>query len=189
LILSTVAAARSILVRGQGAVRFRNAEIRLDDRRFGANLIEHLGEDPVLVEQCFLTLQRDLRERYVRALMVRLAPRGLQRALLGSELGFVLGKLLLHFGDLGHREHSTRLHVIAEVDANIGQVSGDFGEEIRLLEGGERGVGFQPLTHCAAARMDNINPCTVLTRSFELRRLAGPFLGLPGTASPGLRGA
>jgi hypothetical protein len=29
-------------------------------------------------------------------------------------------------------KHLTRLHVIADV---IGQVSGDFGEEIRLLEG------------------------------------------------------
>ena len=98
----------------------------------------------MLVEQYFLTLQRDVLKRDVRLLVVHLATRGLQRTLLGSELGLVLGKLLLHFGDLGHREHLTRLHVIPDLDANIGQVPGDFGEEISLLEGCERGVGLQP---------------------------------------------
>jgi hypothetical protein len=48
--------------------------------------------------------------------------------------------------------------VIADVDASIGQVPGDFGEEIRLLEGCERGVGLQPLSHRAAARMHNLDP-------------------------------
>jgi hypothetical protein len=47
--------------------------------------------------------------------------------------------------------------VIPDVDANIGQVPGDFGEEIRLLEGFERGVGFQPLSRRDAARMHNLD--------------------------------
>jgi hypothetical protein len=47
----------------------------------------------VLVEQYFLTLQRDVLKRDVRLLVVHLAARGLQRTLLGSELGLVLGKL------------------------------------------------------------------------------------------------
>jgi hypothetical protein len=54
--------------------------------------------------------------------------------LLGFELGLGLSKLLLHFGNVDHRKHLTRLHVIADVDANIGQVSGHFGEEIRRLK-------------------------------------------------------
>jgi hypothetical protein len=66
------------LVCGQGTVRFRNAEIRLGDRRFGTHLIERLGGDPVLVEQYFLTLHRDVLKRYVRLLVIRLAARGLQ---------------------------------------------------------------------------------------------------------------
>ena len=78
--------------------------------------------------------------------------------LLGFELGLGLGKLLLHFGNVDHREHLTRLNVIADIDANIGQISGDFGEEIRFLEGFKRGVGLQPLSHRDAARMHNLDP-------------------------------
>jgi hypothetical protein len=57
----------------------------------------------------------------------------------------------------------TRFHVITDIDANGGQISGDFGEEIRLFEPCEHRVGLQPLNHCAAARMDNIDPRAVLT--------------------------
>ena len=48
--------------------------------------------------------------------------------------------------------------MIADIDANIGQVSGDFGEEIRFLEGFERSVGLQPLSHRDAVRMHNLDP-------------------------------
>ena len=78
--------------------------------------------------------------------------------MLGFELGLGLGKLLLHFGNVDHREHLTRLHVIADIDANIGQVSGDFGEEIRFLKGFEGGVGLETLSHRDAARMHNLDP-------------------------------
>ena len=76
----------------------------------------------------FLALQCDVLKRHVRPVVVHLAARLLQRTLLAGELGLVLGKLLLHLRDIDHREHLTRLHVIADVDANVGQVSGDFGE-------------------------------------------------------------
>jgi hypothetical protein len=48
------------LVSGQGAVRFRDVEIRLGDRCVGARLIDHLGGDPVIDEERFLALQRDI---------------------------------------------------------------------------------------------------------------------------------
>ena len=73
-------------------------------------------------------------------------------------MGLGLGKLLLHLGDVDHREHLTRLHVIADIDANIGQISGDFGEEVRLLEGFEGGVGLETLCHRDAARTHNLDP-------------------------------
>ena len=145
------------LVGGQGAVRFRNAEIRLGDRRIGTRLIEPLGGNPVIIEECFLAFQRDVLKRHIRPVVVHLAARSLQRTLLGGELGLVLGKLLLHFGDVDHREHLTRFHVVADINANIGQVSGDFGEEIRLLESGEGGIGLQPLSHREAPRMHHLD--------------------------------
>ena len=76
---------------------------------------------------------------------------------LDSSWAFGLGKLLLHFRNVDHREHLTRLHVIADVDANIGQVSGDFGEEIRFFEGFKGGVGFETLRHRDAARTHNLD--------------------------------
>jgi len=48
------------LVSGQGAVRFRDADIGLGDRRIGARLIDHLGGDPLILEERFLALQRDI---------------------------------------------------------------------------------------------------------------------------------
>jgi hypothetical protein len=47
--------------------------------------------------------------------------------------------------------------VITDIDANVGQISGDFGEEIRLFERCERRVGLQPLRHREAARMHNLD--------------------------------
>src|SRR6476646_5123363 len=93
--------------------------------------------------QLFPTSQQGVLKRYVRLVVVQLAARELQRTLLGFELGLGLSKLLLHFGNVDHRQHLTRLNVIAEIDANIGQVSRDFGEEIRFLEGFEGGVGLE----------------------------------------------
>jgi hypothetical protein len=78
--------------------------------------------------------------------------------LLGLELGLGLGKLLLHFGDVDHREHLTRLHMITDIDANIRQISGDFGEEIRFLKGFEGGVGLEMLSHRDAERPHNLDP-------------------------------
>jgi len=85
--------------------------------------------------------------------VVHLALRSFERPSLGIELGLVLGKLILHFGDVYNREHLTRLHVIADINANIGQVAGDLSEEIGFLEGCERCVGLQPLYHREAARI------------------------------------
>ena len=90
--------------------------------------------------------------------MVQLPARALQRTALGFELGLGFCKLLLHFGNVDHREHLTRFHVIADVDANIRQVSGDFGEEVRFLKGFEGGVGLESLGHRGAARMHNLDP-------------------------------
>jgi hypothetical protein len=55
------------------------------------------------------------------------------------------------------REHLTRLHVIADINANVGQVTGDLSEEIRFLERFERGVGLQPLCNRDATRMLNLD--------------------------------
>ena|SRR5215472_14306332 len=46
--------------RFQGAVRFCNADIGLGDRRIGAILINHLGGDPLILEEHFVPLQRDI---------------------------------------------------------------------------------------------------------------------------------
>jgi hypothetical protein len=78
--------------------------------------------------------------------------------LLGFELGLRLGKLLLHFGNVDHRQHLTCLDVIADIDANIGQVSGDFGEEVRFFEGFEAGVGLETSCRRDAARTHNLDP-------------------------------
>ena len=67
---------------GQGAVRFRDVEIRLGDRCIGARLIDHLSGDPVIDEERFLALQRDVLKRSVRPVVVHLATRSLQRTLL-----------------------------------------------------------------------------------------------------------
>ena len=47
--------------------------------------------------------------------------------------------------------------MIADVDANIGQISGDFGEEVRLFERCERRVGLQPLSNRDSAGMHNLH--------------------------------
>jgi len=47
--------------------------------------------------------------------------------------------------------------VITDIDANVGQISGDFGEEIRLFERCERCVGLQPLSNRDAARMHDLD--------------------------------
>jgi hypothetical protein len=47
--------------------------------------------------------------------------------------------------------------VIANVDPNIGQVSGDVGEEIRFFKGFEGRVGLEMLAHRDAARAYNLN--------------------------------
>src|ERR1700730_18043210 len=56
-------------------------------------------------------------------------------------------------GDIDHSEYLTRLHVVTDIDANVGQISGDFGEQIRLFERCERRVGLQPPGNRDAARM------------------------------------
>ena len=48
------------LLSGRGAVCFRNADIGPGDRRIGAVLIDHLGGDPLILEEHFVPLQRDI---------------------------------------------------------------------------------------------------------------------------------
>src|SRR5258708_2698907 len=70
------------------------------------------------------------------------------------------GQRIPHSGDAYRRERVTRLHVIADINPNIGQVAGDLSEEIGHLEGFKRGVGLQPLYHGGTARMLNLDPRT-----------------------------
>ena len=69
---------------------------------------------------------------------------------------------MLQFGDIDHCKHLTRFHVITDIDANVRQISGDFGEEIRRLESLQRGIGLQPLSHCHAARIYDLDPWPVI---------------------------
>jgi hypothetical protein len=57
--------------------------------------------------------------------------------------------------------------VIADIDANIRQVSGDFGEQVSFLKGFEGGVGLETLGHRGAARMHDVDP----RRAIRLRRI------------------
>ena len=47
--------------------------------------------------------------------------------------------------------------MITDIDANVGQISGDFGVEIRLFEPCERRIGLQPLSNHDAARMHDLD--------------------------------
>jgi hypothetical protein len=54
--------------------------------------------------------------------------------------------------------------VIPDVDANIRQVSGDLGKQVRLLESFEAGIGLETLGHRGAARTDNLDSRRVVHR-------------------------
>ena len=147
------------LVGREVAVRFRNAEISLGDISIGVHLIEgSVADELPSFAQLFPIFRQGVLKRYVRLVVIQLPARAHQRTALGFELSLGFGKLLLHFGKVNYREHLTRFHVIADVDANIRQVSGDLGEEVRFLKGFERGVGLETLGHRGAARMHNLDP-------------------------------
>src|SRR5229473_1115024 len=61
----------------EGAVRFRNAEIRLGDLRVGAHLIEHPVAYPMSLGQLLPALQQGILKRYVRVVVVQSAARAL----------------------------------------------------------------------------------------------------------------
>ena len=52
--------------------------------------------------------------------------------------------------------------MIADIDANVGQISGDFGEEIRLLKSFKGSIGLETLSYREAAGMHNLNPRRVI---------------------------
>jgi hypothetical protein len=123
------------------------------------HLIERpVADEPPSLAQLIPVFRQGVHKRQVRLVVVYLAAGAFQRTLLGCELGLGFGKLLLHFGDGDHREHLTRLHVIADIDANIGQVPGDIGEDIRFFKGFEGGVGLETLGHGDAARTHHLDP-------------------------------
>ena len=123
------------------------------------HLIERpVADEPPSLAQLLPVFRQGVLKLQVRLVVVQLAARALERTFLGFELGLGFGKLILHFGNVDHREHLARLHVIADIDANIGQVSGDFGEQVRFLKGFEGGVGLETLGHRGAARTHNIDP-------------------------------
>jgi hypothetical protein len=67
--------------------------------------------------------------------------------------------------------------VVANINANIGQVARDLSEEIRFLERFQRGIGLQPFFHRGAARLLKLDPWATICLSRLRWRAAIDFDG------------